>query len=126
MENSGPDSAFEQHQRRRSDSKEFPHQNSYSELWHYDDEPAFGAAMEICGVEMDSWNISDGNENAMYMENAYSINVLKGKARFRKNGADRDPVLIHFNVDAQDGTTYNREIYRLKFENCCFVLSMSK
>jgi hypothetical protein len=84
------------------------------------DEPAFAVAMEICGVEMDSWDSSDGMETAMNMENAYSINVLKGKARFRKGGADRDPVLIHFNVDAQNGTTYNREIYRLEFENCCF------
>jgi hypothetical protein len=82
------------------------------------DEPAFGVAMELCGVEMDPWDNREGMETALNMENVYSINVLTGKAKFRKNGVDCDPVLIHFNVDAQNGTTYNREASRLQFEHC--------
>lgn len=84
------------------------------------DEPAFAVAMEIVGVEMYPWDNNEGMETAISMENAYSINVLRGKARFRKNGTDCDPVLIHFNVDAQNGTTYNREVCRLEFENYWF------
>jgi hypothetical protein len=84
------------------------------------DEPAFAVAMEIGGVDMDSWDDHEGMETAIKMENIYSLNVLRGKARFRKNGADCDPVLIHFNVDAQNGTTYSREIARLEFENFPF------
>jgi hypothetical protein len=83
------------------------------------DEPAFGVAMEICGVEMDPWDNHEGMETAINIECVYSINVLTGEAKFRKNG-DCDPVLIHFNVDAQDGTTYNREVCRLEFENYRF------
>ena len=84
------------------------------------DEPAFAVAMEISGVEMDPWDNNEGMETAINMEDASSINVLTGKARFRKNGTDCDPVLIHFNVDAQSGTTYNREVCRLEYENCWF------
>jgi hypothetical protein len=81
------------------------------------DEPAFAVALEISGVEMDPWDNQEGMETALNMEDVYSINVLTGKGRFRKNGTDCDPVLIHFNVDAQNGTTYNREVCRLEFEN---------
>jgi len=84
------------------------------------DEPAFGVAMEICGVEMDPWDNHEGMETAINIESVYSINVLTGEAKFRKSGADCDPVLIHFNIDAQNGTTYNREIWRLEFENYRF------
>jgi hypothetical protein len=81
------------------------------------DEPAFAAAMEISGVAMDPWANKEGMETAINMENAFSLNVLTGNAKFRKNGIDCDPVLIHFNVDAQNGRTYNREVCRLEFEN---------
>lgn len=81
------------------------------------DEPAFAVAMEISGVDMDPWDSQEGMETSINMENIYSLNVLEGKARFRKNGTDFEPVLIHFNFDAQNGTTYNREIARLEFEN---------
>ena len=84
------------------------------------DEPAFAVAMEISGVEMDPWDNIEGMETAINMENVYSINVLAEKARFRKNGANCDPVLIHFNMDAQNGTTYDREVCRLEFEKYWF------
>jgi hypothetical protein len=84
------------------------------------DEPAFAVAMEIAGVEMDPWDNHQGMGTAINMENIYSLNVLRGKARFRKNGADCDPDLIHFNVDAQNGRTYNREVARLESENSRF------
>jgi hypothetical protein len=84
------------------------------------DEPAFAVAMVIAGVDMDPWNNHEGMETAIDMEDIHSLNVLRGKARFRKNGADCDPVLIHFNVDAQNGRTYNREVARLEFENSRF------
>jgi hypothetical protein len=84
------------------------------------DEPAFAVALEISNVEMDPWDNEEGMETALNMEDVYSINVLTGKARFRKNGTDCDPVLVHFNVDAQNGRTYNREVCRLEFEDYWF------
>jgi hypothetical protein len=39
---------------------------------------------------------SEGMATAINMENVYDINVLRGEAKFRKNGADCDPVVIHF------------------------------
>jgi hypothetical protein len=81
------------------------------------DEPAFAVGLETSGIEMDPWDNQEGMETALNMEDVYSISVLTGKARFRKNGTDCDPVLIHFNVAAQNGTTYNREVCRLEFEN---------
>ena len=59
-------------------------------------EPAFAVAMEIAGLEMDPWDDSEGMATAINMENVYDINVLRGEAKFRKNGADCDPVVIHF------------------------------
>ena len=90
------------------------------------DEPAFAVGLEISGLEMDPWDKQEGMETALNMEDAYSINVLTGKARFRKNGADCDPVLIHFNVAAQNGTTYKREVCRLEFENYWLVTPLCR
>jgi hypothetical protein len=88
------------------------------------DEPAFAVTMEICGVETDSWDSSEGMENGIGMENAYSTNLLTGNARFKKTAPT--VILIHFNVDGQNGTAYNREVWRLVFETVDFVLSMVK
>ena len=60
--------------------------------------------------------MSEGLITIAYGPEKY-IRMAPGKARFRKNGTDRDPVLIHSNVDAQNGATYNREVCRLEFEN---------
>ena len=84
------------------------------------DEPAFAVAMESCGVEMDPWDRNNGMETAINMENVFSINVLNEQSRFLKNGTECDPVLIHFNVGAQDGATYYREMCRLQFEKLWF------
>jgi hypothetical protein len=84
------------------------------------DEPAFAVAMELSGVAMDDWDNQNGMETAIGMHNAFSINVLAGQARYLKNGVEVDPVLIHFNVGAQDDAIYWREIHRLKFERSLF------
>jgi hypothetical protein len=89
------------------------------------DEPAFAVTMEICGVEMDSWNSSEGMETAIGIEGEYSINLLTGKARFKKTAPTL--ILIHLNVDRQNGTTYNREVSGASYSKTVdFVLSMSK
>jgi hypothetical protein len=81
------------------------------------DEPAFGVAMEHCGIQMDPWDGLNGMETAIGMRRGHSLNVLKGLSRFLKDGRERTPVLIHFNVDAQNGVVYHRELTRLFNEN---------
>ncbi|CAM5762342.1 hypothetical protein LMIY3S_00441 [Labrys miyagiensis] len=84
------------------------------------DEPAFAVAMEHCGIEMDPWDSNNGMQTAINMQSGHSINVLKGLARFRKSNVESDPVLVHYNVNAQYSLIYNREVCRLEFENARF------
>ncbi len=81
------------------------------------DEPAFAVAMERTGIEMDPWDSGNGMETAMNIQSVSEMNVLNGSVRFRKlDGVERSPTLVHFNVDAQDGMRYAREMLRLKYE----------
>jgi hypothetical protein len=80
------------------------------------DEPAMAVAMEKCGIKMDPWDSIRGMETAVHMRRALAVNVLTGESRFFKDNLMRDPALIHFNVNAQDGFIYNRDVYRLLYE----------
>jgi hypothetical protein len=84
------------------------------------DEPAFAVAMETCGVPMYCWDTENGMETAIGIEQMLKMNVLAGKARFVKSGTVRNPALVHFNVGAQDGVTYAREMLRLRHEKQFF------
>jgi hypothetical protein len=80
------------------------------------DEPAFAAAIELCGIEMDSWDSDKGMETFINVEKICEMNVLRGRARFCKGGVERNPTLVHFNVNAQYGILYGREMLRLEHE----------
>ena len=80
------------------------------------DEPAMAVAMEKCGINMDPWDSIHGMETAIGMRKSLAINVLKGESRFLKGKIERNPVLIHYNVDAQDGLVYTRDVCRLLYE----------
>jgi hypothetical protein len=84
------------------------------------DEPAFAVAMEHCGIEMDPWDADNGMQTAINMQSGHSINVLEGHARFRKSNVESDPVLVHYNVNAQYSLVYNLEVCRLEFEKSRF------
>ncbi len=81
------------------------------------DETAMAVAMEKCGISMDPWDSIRGMETAIGMRRSFGINVLKGDSRFVKFKIKRNPVLIHFNVNAQDELVYNRDVYRLLYES---------
>jgi hypothetical protein len=80
------------------------------------DEPAMAVAMEKCGIDMDPWDCIHGMETAIGMRKALAINVLKGESHFLKGNIECNPVLIHYNVDAQDGLVYTRDVCRLLYE----------
>jgi hypothetical protein len=80
------------------------------------DEPAMAVAMEKCGISMDPWDSVRGMETAIGMRKAWTVNVLEGQSRFFKDDSKRIPALIHYNVNAQDGVVYNRDVYRLLYE----------
>jgi hypothetical protein len=84
------------------------------------DEPAIAVAMEKCGIDIDPWDSIRGMETAVSMRRALAINVLRGESRFFKDNMERNPALIHFNVNAQDGLIYNRDVYRLLYEGSRF------
>jgi hypothetical protein len=84
------------------------------------DEPAFAVAMELCGIDMDPWDADNGMQTAINMQSGHSINVLEGQARFRKSNVAADPVLVHYNVNAQYSFVYNLEVCRLEFEHSRF------
>jgi hypothetical protein len=84
------------------------------------DEPILGIAMERCGVALDPWDPEEGMETAIRMSQPIDLDVLRGRARFRKDGAERAPCLLHFNVDAQESLLYQREICRLELERAAF------
>jgi hypothetical protein len=80
------------------------------------DEPALAAAMEQMGIPMQEWDRTNGMETAIGMSDTYGINVLEGRSRFAKKGVgDVEPALIHYNIDAQNSLTYQRDIYRLRY-----------
>ena len=80
------------------------------------DETAMAVAMEKCGINMDPWDSIHGMETAIGMRKSLAINVLKGESRFLKDKIGRNPVLIHYNVDAQEGLVYTRDVCRLLYE----------
>lgn len=79
------------------------------------DEPALAVAMERCGIEMLPWDSNRGMETAINIERVEEINVLRNTAVFFKSGVRRTPSFLHFNVDAQNSTLYNRELCRLAY-----------
>jgi hypothetical protein len=85
------------------------------------DEPILGIAMERCGVPLDPWNPEEGMETAIRMSQPVELDVLRGRACFRKDDGLRSPCLMHFNVDAQESLVYQREICRLELERARFA-----
>lgn len=81
------------------------------------DEPAFAAAMAVCGVELIGWCPEKGMETTICLDAPPKINVLEGKSRTMKGGVELAPALLHFNVGAQDSTFYRREMTRLALES---------
>jgi len=78
------------------------------------DEPVFSMALALNGVDILPW------ENGFVMstwlgliEQGKSINVLKGRSRYTKNGVKVNPMIIHFNVNCQSCFVYRREMNRL-------------
>ncbi|MFO1056430.1 MAG: hypothetical protein U1E53_05620 [Dongiaceae bacterium] len=85
------------------------------------DEPILGIAMERCGVALDPWDPEEGMETAIRMCEPVELDVLRGRACFRKDDGLRSPCLLHFNVDAQESLAYQREICRLELERARFA-----
>jgi hypothetical protein len=81
------------------------------------DEPVLAIAMEKLGVPMHEWDNVDGQETAIGMNDKYSINVLGGRSLYVKNGINVEPAIIHYNVGAQKGFTYLREMARTEMED---------
>jgi hypothetical protein len=81
------------------------------------DEPVISVAMEMCGIEMHQWDPTAGMETWMHMRDMRHVNVIKGQSTVTKHGKTLAPAVIHYHVGGQLSFAYQRDTFRLAYEN---------
>lgn len=79
------------------------------------EEPAYALALVSTGVKMLPWDGDRVMDMTFDIEPGEEIDIRRPSARFRVHERSVDPIVVHFNVQAQYSKLYLRECARLRF-----------